>query len=343
MKSKLFFAITLTFVSLIAYAQSKPDTLTNAKIIQLTKIGLQSSVIINKIQTSYTSFNVSTDALINLNSNGVSADVINEMMKTDTKVQMEVANQKDMNDPLTKRSAGIYYYDPKDANKPLKKVNPTVTSSNKSGGFGTALAQSMTSGLAKNKLTSSVAGAKSHLQTNTSTPVFYFYFENNANPNADSWFFATATSPNEFMCVELDERRDRREMVVGSANAYGRTSGISNRDKIPFEMEEVGEGIFKVTFKKPIDKGEYCFLYASEAPTRYSNNKVFDFGVSNEALKNEKLNVGDIVKWETDGSSGYSKGTITSLQNGYAKVSYKDEKGNEQTTQMRESKLTKAF
>ena len=118
MKSKLFFAITLTFVSLIAYAQSKPDTLTNAKIIQLTKIGLQSSVIINKIQTSYTSFNVSTDALINLNSNGVSADVINEMMKTDTKVQMEVANQKDMNDPLTKRSAGIYYYDPKD----LKEV-----------------------------------------------------------------------------------------------------------------------------------------------------------------------------------------------------------------------------
>ena len=60
----------------------------------------------------------------------------------------------------------------------------------------------------------------------------YFYFENNSNPAGDDWFFATATSPNEFVLVKLDEKKDSREMVVGDANAYGSSSGISNKIKI---------------------------------------------------------------------------------------------------------------
>ena len=75
--------ITLVGLSFFANAQTKVDTLTNAKVIKLSQLGLQPSVIINKIQSSYPYFDVSTDALINLSENGVSADVINEMMKSD--------------------------------------------------------------------------------------------------------------------------------------------------------------------------------------------------------------------------------------------------------------------
>jgi len=280
MKTNFILAI-LTLVTLTVHAQIKVDTLTNEKVVKLSKLGLQPSVIINKIQSSYTAFDVSTDGLIKLSDSGVSADVINAMMKTDTKAQLAVANQKDINDPKTMRKTGIYFYNPQDNTKPIKRVDPTVTSTNKSGGFGTALAQAYTYGIVKSKVKSDIAGKSSRMQINDPTPVFYFYFENNANPGGDDWFFATATSPNEFVLVKLDQKKDSREMVVGDANMYGSSTGISNKIKVPFEYEEVTDGIYKVTFKQKLAKGEYCFLYASTTPTRYSNNKVWDIGILN--------------------------------------------------------------
>jgi len=277
----IFIVVFLSFASVSSYSQSKIDTLTNEKIIKLSKLGLQTSVIINKIQTSYTLFDVSTDALIKLSDNGVSADVINEMMKTDTKIQIANANQKDMNDPKTMRKTGIYYYNSSNSGNPLKRVDPTVTSTNSSGGFGTALAQHYSAGLAKNKVKTDLAGSKSNLQINEENPVFYFYFESNSNPGVDNWFFATASSPNEFVLVKLDEDKNSREMVIGESNAYGSSSGVPDKIKVQLVSTEIAEGIFKVTFKQPLKQGEYCFLYTSSTPSRYNNNKVFDFGILN--------------------------------------------------------------
>ena len=269
-------------------AQTKVDTLTNEKVIKLSKLGLQPSVIINKIQTSYTLFDVSTDGLINLSENGVSADVINEMMKIENEAQMANANQKDMNDPLTMRRTGIYFYNPEDSLKPIRRVDPTITTTTKSGGLGSAIARAYSYGVAMDYLISSLAGKNSRMQIDDPDPVFYFYFENNSNPDGDDWFFATATSPNEFVLVKLGTKKDSRVIAVGEANAYGSSTGISNKMKIPFDYEEVEDGIYKVTFKQPLAKGEYCFLYASSTPTRYSNNKVFDFGISIDIKKRKK-------------------------------------------------------
>ena len=43
---------------------------------------------------------------------------------------------------------------------------------------------------------------------------------------------------------------------------------------IGFVMFFIGLGQLK--------SGEYCFIYASTAPNRYSNDKVFDFGIPKE-------------------------------------------------------------
>lgn len=273
--------VAMLVISYSANAQSKVDTLTNEKIVKLSKLKLSPLIIINKIKTSYDVFDVSTDGLIKLSDSGVSADVINAMMESSTKSQTDAANQKDFNDPKTMRRTGIYMYDPKDNIKTIKRVDPTVTSTSKSGGFGTFVAQAYTYGLAKSKLRSNLSGKNSRLQIDDNSPVFYFYFENNANPKADDWFFATATSPNEFVIVKLKEKKDEREMVVGDANAYSSSTGISSKVKIDFKYEEVADGIFKLTFNKPLEKGEYCFLYASATPTQYANNKVWDFGINN--------------------------------------------------------------
>ena len=288
MKTKFLITILLAFIGLSAClpwqvnAQLKYDTLTNKTIISLTKIGLPPATIISKIKTSVTSFDVSVDALVNLQANGVNGDVINEMIKIDESSNTSAEKQINSSNPNVMHKSGIYYYNPMDAAKPIRRVDPTVTSTNKSGGLGIALAQAYSYGIAKDKLKSDLAGKNSRMQINDPNPVFYFYFKNDTNPSGDDWFFATATSPNEFVLVKLDEKKDSREMVVGDANAYGSSSGISNKIKAPFDYEEVSEGIYKVFFKQPLKQGEYCFLFASTTPTRYSNNKVFDFGIQNE-------------------------------------------------------------
>lgn len=77
-------------------------------------------------------------------------------------------------------------------------------------------------------------------------------------------------------------------MVIGSGNAYGSSLGIPNKSKVPFDYVEEAPCVYKVTFSSPIDKGEYCFTYASSNPNRYSNDKVFDFSISVLLPKNIK-------------------------------------------------------
>lgn len=99
---------------------------------------------------------------------------------------------------------------------------------------------------------------------------------------SDNWFFASATSPNEFALVKLNQKRDSREMTVARENNFGESSGVSNKVKVDFDYTEEAEGVYKVTFKKPLAKGEYCFVYASATPSSYSNDKVFDFSIQVE-------------------------------------------------------------
>lgn len=277
---QILFVITFLFISGFSLAQQY-DTLYNKTIISLTKMGLPPQTIISKIQTSITSFDVSINALLNLQSNGVGGDVINEMIKINDKANTQASKEKNSSNPNVMHRSGIYYYNPSNLNNPLKRVDPTVTSSNKSGGVGTAVAQYYTYGIAKNKIKTELSGKNSHLQINEDNPVFYFYFENNSNPSSDNWFFATATSPHEFDAVILDVNRDSRVMSIGESNAYGSSSGVKSKIKIQIDYLEVAEGIYKVTFKHPLKKGEYCFLYSSATPSRFNNNKVFDFGIQN--------------------------------------------------------------
>ena len=265
------------------------DVLTNEKIIKLSKLGLQPTIIVSKIQTSETSFDVSTDALIRLSDNGVSADVISEMMKIDNKAKKAYASKLDIKDPNKWHKPGIYLYDPNDAENPVRQVDPSVASGIKSGGLGVALAQAYSSGIATNNLKSSLAGKFSRLQITNPNPVFYFYFESNNNPNNDDWFFATASSPNEFVLVRMEQSKSKRTLIVGSSNYYGSSSGIANKS-IPYDYVKIADGIYKVTVKQPLKAAEYCFAYASSVPNRYSNDKVFDFGVPKPPTKGWKMN-----------------------------------------------------
>jgi hypothetical protein len=80
-KTTSFWLLVLLFMftfSLNAVAQD--EIVTNSEVITLTKAGLDKAVIINKINTSRTSFDLSTDELIKLKHAGVSDDVVHAML-----------------------------------------------------------------------------------------------------------------------------------------------------------------------------------------------------------------------------------------------------------------------
>lgn len=264
---KNFLIVTLLLTPCFFNAQTKIDTLNNEKVIKLSKLGLEASVIINKIQSSYTMFNVSTDSLIYLNEQGVSASVINEMMKKDTQKKTDIEKQADAKDPNAMHKPGIYYYNPDDADNPVRKIDANRVSSYKAGGGGYGPFSS-SSQLAV------VSGAESKQQITQASPVFYFYFDSKNYSHSD-WY--EAVSPNEFVLVKFIEKKGERLFKTGSSSSFGFSSsaseGIPEKDKIPFEYAEVSEGIYKVTFKKALPKGEYCFVFAT------STHKVFDFGI----------------------------------------------------------------
>jgi len=75
-----FAILVVTGVSASAMGQDSAEILTNDKVITMVKAGLPSSVIVNKIRTSKTNFNTSTDELIRLKQENVAEDVINAMI-----------------------------------------------------------------------------------------------------------------------------------------------------------------------------------------------------------------------------------------------------------------------
>jgi hypothetical protein len=89
----LIFCFYTGFVS----SQTNSDTLTNEKVISLIKSGLPSSLIITKIQTSITKFDITTDDLIKLKTDGVTDDIINAMINPNS----SDANLKASNDSIS--------------------------------------------------------------------------------------------------------------------------------------------------------------------------------------------------------------------------------------------------
>lgn len=196
---------------------------------------------------------------------------------------MEAANDKDRrlvildpNNPKDMHDPGIYYCKKTGENVEMIRIDPSIYSQNKSKG---AVAMSLTYGIAKLKTTVTLDGKTSRLQLSENNPEFYIYFDvSNNQPNGTGeWWFSTASSPNEFLLVKLEQNRKTREVVTGSANIMGSSIGVDDNNKANFKVEKLKKGIFRIYFDKPL-QGEYCFMYAGSIPTGFTSlDKVYDF------------------------------------------------------------------
>ena len=101
-------------------AQSGSEVLTNDSVISMVKAGLGTNVIVTKIRTSKTRFNLTTNELIRLKESGINEEVLMAMLgfsesadppTTETRSRsVGVSDPNDPNNPLTAHDVGIYLY-----------------------------------------------------------------------------------------------------------------------------------------------------------------------------------------------------------------------------------------
>lgn len=289
MKSRVF-AFAVAFVlafGTISAVTAQDEVMTNDEVISLTKAGLAGSVIIGKIRTSKSNFDMSTDALIKLKQSGVGDDVVGAMLEakngraagSGTSGAAPVGPTGDPNDPMSKKNYGVYLFEERDGQRKMTQMQPNVSAQNRKGGMFT---NSITPfGLGKIKTKTNLPGRSAALQIKTTSPVFYFYLDSTSGGlNTASGIPST---PNEFTLVRFNQRSDNREVTIAKENSWGGKGGLSDEYVVPLQAEDLGNGIFKVTPAVDLKKGEYAFYLLNSGNSNTAAGvgaKFFDFGVN---------------------------------------------------------------
>lgn len=279
---RIIILLSLFLHSFIINAQEK-EVLNNQSIIDMVNMEFSEDIIIAKINSSDCFFSTSIDSLSSLKKHGVSNNIIVAMVNIN-KLQQEEQEAEENS------ISGIFYKE----NGKLKKIYPTSFSGNKTNTLGSAFSY----GIASSKIKSTMTGSTSSNVIHSRVPEFYFLFDKHQPESTlSNWWFSVASSPNQFVLVQLTQKRKSRELETGKVNLYSGTSmGVSQDDVIQFKISEISEKEFLVTPNSILPPGEYCFFYQGIIPVGgYTNQSVFDFSISPDASSPAKYKKGDYV------------------------------------------------
>ena len=265
--------------ALIISAQPAPEVMTNEEVISLAKAGLSPSIIIAKIRSDRSNFDLSTDSLIKLKQAGVTDDILAAMLEAKSGKSVTAGTAaSDPNDPMSKHNYGIFLYEERAGSRKMTQLMPAVSSQNRTGGIFTS---SITYGISKVKIKSNLPGRNAGLQIADTQPVFYFYLDvSSGGLNTAS---GIPSNPNEFALVRFNQRDDNREVTIGKSNAFSAKGGLSDEYVVQFIATDLGNGVFKITPSAPLPKGEYGFYLVNSGNSNASaavGAKFFDFGVN---------------------------------------------------------------
>jgi hypothetical protein len=273
------------FIVTNSTAHAQDEVMTNDEVISLAGAGLNGSIIINKIRTSKTNFDLTTDGLIKLKKAGISDEIVNAMLEaksgktlTAASASTNTAAAGDPNDPMAAHDFGIYLYDENSRERKMTQLSPSVSAQNRTGGGFTASITPF--GLGKVKTKANLPGTAASLQLKHPRPVFYFYLDTKSGGLNTSSGIPSTT--NEFTLVRFNVRSDNREITIAKANQWGAKGGLSDEYVIQFTAQNLGNGIFKVTPSVDLKNGEYGFYLINSGGSNAGaavGAKFFDFGV----------------------------------------------------------------
>lgn len=279
----------LAVLPLFVCAPAIAETLTNDTVATLVAAGISDDAVIAKIKASDYSFDLSIDQIIALKNRGVSGAVIAAMLdRSAPKAPVAAAMSIDAADPMAPHPAGVYLLQGEAEAPRMQRIDATMSNQAKTGGF---LGYALTGGIASMSVKASIQNPTARVKTTQSTPIFYFFFDE-SNPGVQStsaWAAgsaATVTAPSEFTLIQLMIKKDRREARVGSMNIGGAKTGVMDKDRLTFDYSLVRPGVYKVVPVKPLDRGEYGFIFsiAGGGSGGALTAKVFDFSVTGPAI-----------------------------------------------------------
>ena len=298
---KLFLLLVCALALSIQVANAQEEVVTNALIIQLLDEGFSSDEIIGFIENASTR-EVKSDlqSMRELKQHNASAELIKYIQK--------IAKADFGYD-------GVYWWNTSDGSKPVKLLRSNFSVEQKKagiGGFASAVAggligdalgggESIVRGVAigaalgGGKIKSeSLALSGTHAAVvlsgdQASNPTFRFYFPKTEmdafKGQADSWYYQwmnSIQSPNEFECVKLKEKKNKRTLPSGmdfSIAGFG-SSTEGKKNVVDFEIKTINNTTFEVTFPNGLEPGEYCFFYKNYQNEWFAQNICcFDFSV----------------------------------------------------------------
>lgn len=302
MNRKSIVSISLTIficlsVATSVHTQTKREVLTNVKIVEMVRLGLDDEIIVEKIRQSECRCDTDTTALGKLKTAKVSKAIIMAMLEASSDKDFSPSpnnksySESNANDSpktvpnnasksngasskaLSQMSEpGIYLFEDGRATA----IEPTIYSGTKASFLGSAL----TYGIKKAKIRAVVRGKSANMQVKSARPEFYFIFSREyGNSGAVMSGFAgfAATSPAEFVMIVMKQKDNSREAVLGEVGITGASTGAPDKFIREYSFEKIKPGVYKVVPKTDLIAGEYCFYYAGAGGAA---SKVFDFSLS---------------------------------------------------------------
>ena len=246
-KFRLALVLVVTALTLFtATSLTAQEVLTNDSLVALKKAGLSDSIIISKIKSSQTKFDVSTKGLIGLKNAGLSDQVIEAVVNAGSGSAAPAAAAATA---TTKET--IYHL----AGGKYVELNPAASSMETNVSF------------YSNKSELVLKGRKAQYRVTDKNPVFY-----------------SAWGPNEAPLVRMKPGSDHddRNLKIGGGSfmPFGGTQsfGVRSEDRIDVDAEKDARGLYKMSPKEPLKPGEYAFVLTFGSAAGASG-KVYDFGI----------------------------------------------------------------
>lgn len=257
MKTRLIICCVLAILQTTSNAQSKTEVLSNKLVVDMYKGGLSTQTILAKIASATCDFDLRTSSLLGLKKAGLPATLIEAMVNTEATPRAAVSNQ-----PLppakpvaVAKTPGIdllnHVYAVDDAvTTPLEKSLATTKTKMKALGYGGT------------DLVLEIDGATSENQFKADHPATFLI-------KTDS------EAPPDLVLYKLKVGKKSRQAVTGKYNLGGMQG---SQGGLTVNIGKMDTGVFKISFSKPLEKGEYFFQ--SRAMTNQSTNaEVFPFTV----------------------------------------------------------------
>lgn len=261
---------TLTAIAIIFASPAVAETLNNDSVLSLLNAGLGDDVVIAKIKSSDSNFELSTDTVIALKQRGVSGPVLATMI-TASAVAAQPKMSIDSPDPLVPHPSGIYLA----GVAKMTRIESTTTREARTSGM---LGAALTGGLSGMRIKAAINGPRANISTNEARPVFYFYFDQSAQGLGAAG--GAVTSPQEFSLIRFEAKKDKREAVIGSVGLGGTKAGLRDKDQQDFEVTQITPGVYKIIPTLPLKAGEYGFISGGVGSGANASFRVFDFTIS---------------------------------------------------------------